>query len=636
MSGRQKRALYLIAGLTLLAGLTGLAVRLLPRPASADHPSDPAPPPGGPDPRRAYPGPYRNIHPDVRYVGDQACAECHPGIARQYASHPMGRSLVPAAQLADRQRYSADSNNPFFALGRRFEVVRQGDRVRHRQAVLDGAGATVVDLDQEVDWAIGSGAKGHSYLSERDGYLLQTAISWFTQKQRWDLSPGFPLSALAGRVVPASCLFCHANRMREHPEHPDRFVAPVFEGHAIGCERCHGPGELHVKGDLNHTIVNPARLPPLLRDAVCEQCHLEGEARVRRAERGLFDYRPGLPLHDFWAVLVEGRQSGEDAKAVNHVEQMVQSRCYRRPVGGLQLGCITCHDPHVHIGPAQRVPHYRAACLKCHHASKGQRACSFPLRQRRQTSPEDSCIACHMPRYTSSDIVHTASTDHRILRHPAQRPARTAALDGAHLVDFYRERFPGGDPQAERNRGLGLVRMLIAGMLPTERDGGRAVLLLESALAQYPKDAELRQSKTLLLGLLGRSSETVSAARQALAERPGDWRVLAQAALATQAERQAEQALTFWRQAVEINPVVADYQAGLIEALIRTGRVDEVPRRCRDLLRLDPFSVSGRQALVGSLLQQGKKAEARRQFEVIRRLKPPDLAQREEWFRQQR
>ena len=121
--------------------------------------------------------------------------------------------------------------------------------------------------------------------------------------------------------------------------------------HAIGCERCHGPGELHVRGDMEHTIVNPARLSPPLRDAVCEQCHLEGEARLLRAGRDLFDYRPGLPLADFWSVLVEARRSGEDAKAVNHVEQMYQSKCFQRPVGALQCGIAEHHLCRRHDAP---------------------------------------------------------------------------------------------------------------------------------------------------------------------------------------------------------------------------------------------------------------------------------------------
>jgi predicted CXXCH cytochrome family protein len=632
-TGRTSNSRYLLAGLVVLLGLGGLGAWLALRKSSPpEPPGDPSP---STDPRRTYAGPYRNIHPDVRYVGDARCVECHKDIVGSYAGHPMGQSLVPAEALARRQRYSADTHNPFTALGRHFEVRQKGKGFVHRQAVDDDAGGRVVELDQEIDWVIGSGKKGYSYLVERDGYLLQTAISWFTQKQRWDLSPGFAAPVLAGRVVPASCLFCHTNQVRQHPEHLDRFVAPVFEGLAIGCERCHGPGELHVRGDMDHTIVNPARLAPPLRDAVCEQCHLEGEVRITRSGRGLFDFRPGLPLHDFWAVLVESGTGGEDAKAVNHVEQMYQSRCFQRPVDGRKMGCTTCHDPHVAVPPDKRVSHYRAACLKCHAEAKGQRGCSVPAPRRRQTSPQDSCIDCHMPRYTSSDIVHTASTDHCIVRRPAPRSLEGKVLDGAKLVDFYRDRFPQGDPQAERNLGVGLGRMLSGGILSPQREGERVVHLLERALAEFPRDVELRRTKALTLGLLGRSSEALAVARQVLSDRPGDWQLLVQEALAAQAEGQLDQAADAWRKAVQINPCVADYQVSLLRLLIGRGKLDEVGLRARNLVRLDPFSVPGRQALVVSLLHQGKQAEARREFEVIRRLKPADLAKLEEWFRKQ-
>jgi predicted CXXCH cytochrome family protein len=614
-----------------------------------------------PDLRRTYAGPYGNIDPDVRYVGDAQCVGCHKDIARSYARHPMGRSLVPVADVLDQQRYAPDTNNPFTALSRRFQVDRQEERIWHRQTALDDAGKPVVDLAQVVHWVIGSGKKGYSYLTERDRYLLQTPISWYTQKQRWDLSPTFVPSALSGRLVSAACLFCHANRVRQDPEHPDRFVPPVFEGHAIGCERCHGPGELHARGDTDHAIVNPARLPPRLRDAVCEQCHLEGEARVLRSGRGLFDYRPGLPLAEFWAVLVEERQSGEDAKAVNHVEQMYQSKCFQNSVGTAKMGCITCHDPHVAVEPKDREAHYRAACLKCHdeetkseirnpksETTKGvvsdfgfrisdfRLVCSMPPEQRRQTSPHDSCIDCHMPRYTSTDIAHTASTDHRIKRRPqAAPPRRSNDVDRAQFVNFYRDRFPLGDPEAERTLGMGLVKLMSAGMLRPDRHGEQALLLLESALPRSPEDIELRASKVQLLLLLDRPAEALAEARLALSKRPGDWRMLAWAAGAARAVGQTDRAIDYWRRAVEINPTMPESQVGLLGLLLRTGQMDEARERCRKLLQLDPFNVSARQAWVGFLLQDGKSAEARREFDIIRRLRPADLAQREEWFRQQ-
>jgi hypothetical protein len=497
----------------------------------------------------------------------------------------------------------------------------------------------VLELAAEAQWVIGSGTKGYSYLTERDGYVLQTPISWFTQKQRWDLSPGFGAPILTGRVVSASCLFCHTNALREHPEHVDRFVPPVFEGHTIGCERCHGPGELHVQGDLDHTIVNPARLSPALRNAVCEQCHLEGEARVLRFGRGLFDYRPGMPLNDFWAVVIHEREPGEDAKAVNHVEQMYQSKCFQaRPSDSPDapsMGCITCHDPHVHVGEARRVTHYRAACLKCHDEAKGHHGCSLPRPQRLQTNPDDSCIACHMPRYSSSDIPHTASTDHRIPRKGDARPPRPFNHRGDQLVDFYRDRFPQSDPQAERNLALGMVKMFTAGLLRPERDGMRAIRLHELAVARYPQDAELRASKALVLASLRRNSEALSVARQAIEKRPGDWKLLALAANMAQAQGKRDEALDYWRRSVEINPLVPEHQESLIDLLLRMGQLDEARVFTDKLLRFDPFSVSGRQTRISLLLQQGKKAEAEKEFELIRLLRPPDLVQREEWFRKQ-
>ena len=50
---------------------------------------------------------------------------------------------------------------------------------------------------------------------------------------------------LSGRQVFGQCLFCHVNRANQVEGPLNRYRRPVFDGHAIGCQRCHGPGELH-------------------------------------------------------------------------------------------------------------------------------------------------------------------------------------------------------------------------------------------------------------------------------------------------------------------------------------------------------------------------------------------------------
>src|SRR5262249_23394321 len=157
-----------------------------------------------------------------------------------------------------------------------------GERLWHRQTRLDHDGQSIYTLEFEVQFAIGSGARGYSFLSDREGYLFQTPISWFSQKRIWGLSPGFEPLQFPGRPIGGECLYCHANRAHPRPNTINSFQTPIFDGHAIGCERCHGPGERHVqersnavavKGAMDYTIFNPSKknhkdqIEPALRDA---------------------------------------------------------------------------------------------------------------------------------------------------------------------------------------------------------------------------------------------------------------------------------------------------------------------------------------------------------------------------------
>src|SRR5262249_29247203 len=58
-----------------------------------------APPPA------AGASPYLNVVATVRYVGDGACATCHPKHAETYRRHPMGRSATTIAEFAPGQEY---------------------------------------------------------------------------------------------------------------------------------------------------------------------------------------------------------------------------------------------------------------------------------------------------------------------------------------------------------------------------------------------------------------------------------------------------------------------------------------------------------------------------------------------------
>jgi hypothetical protein len=536
-------------------------------------------------------------------------------------------------KVAAVQQYDEAHHNPFVVFGRQARIERAGDRVWHRLAALDDRAEQVVELALEAHFVLGSGSLGFSYLTEREGYLFQTPISWFSQKKIWEVSPGFGPDLLPGRKVRGGCLYCHANRARPRAGYEDRYESPVFDGHAIGCERCHGPGEAHVRErraalpvetERDYSIVQVGGLEPALREAVCEQCHLEGEVRFPRRGRGLYDYRPGMPLQDFWAVFVYA-QEGKDRKAVNHVEQMYQSKCFTAGKGDKRMGCISCHNPHDFVGAERRVAYYRGKCLQCHQ----ERGCSEPLPRRLRKSPEDSCIACHMPRRSATDIAHAATTDHRISR-SARGEAPGAGAAEVRIVDFYsRQRGPSGSADSQRDRGLALVRLMGQRKLSPAAHAEEAVNLLESALTRAPQDVASWEGKGLALLLAGRGNEALAAFQAVSRRMPRHENALALAAIVAEQQGDVRLALQYGRRVVEVNPYNPSYQRRLAKLLARTGALAEADRFIRTSLRLDPFSVDARELQVELLARAGNRAEAREAMDTLRRLRPPNLAQLE-------
>lgn len=590
-----------------------------------------------PDPRRSYTGPFVNVRPDVAYVGSSVCAECHVAETQSYRAHPMGRSLAPIRDFL--QEVPSGSENAGFALSSsQFRVEQKGDRLWHRQTRLDAAGQPIYTLQSEVQYVIGSGTRGYSFLSDRDGYLLQTAISWFSQKHVWGLSPGFSPSQFPGRPIAAECLFCHAHRVRPRSDTDNGYEQPIFAEHAIGCERCHGPGHRHVEerskvvpveGGIDYSIFNPSKekhkhqIEPVLRDAVCEQCHLSGEVRVLRRGRDLYDFRPGLPLQLFWSVLVRDHRSQGKQKAVNHVEQMHLSRCYQESSGAQKLECVSCHNPHDHVAAPRRVSYYRARCLRCHETH----ACALPREQRLVQSKEDSCIECHMPRYTASDIPHTAATDHRIVRRrDLQFQEKQASPRGERegneldaLQSFY-DAGKADDRELARDRAVALTRLIALGKGEPRLLARQVLDLLPESPTAYPDDVPAWEARGAALAVLGRNGEALTAFEKVLERTPGREYALRAAGRLAQEIKDLDKAVAYWRRAVDSNPQSADYHGNLALVLAERGNWVEAGEQCRLGLRLDPGNLDWRKLWVRCLRKQGERQAALTEMEQLRRL----------------
>src|SRR5262245_52388676 len=145
-----------IGTFALLAGAAGLTVLWYCRRPPTLPDAGPAP---AADPRLAAATEWPNVHPDVRYTGDESCAGCHATLTRSFRQHPMGRSLSPVAAASPIEKFDAAAHDPFDAGGLRYRVERRGDEMVHRASLLDGQGRVLTEQTAAVRYAVGSGQR---------------------------------------------------------------------------------------------------------------------------------------------------------------------------------------------------------------------------------------------------------------------------------------------------------------------------------------------------------------------------------------------------------------------------------------------------------------------------------------------
>ena len=509
------------------------------------------------------------------YVGSQTCAECHAEIADRYAGHPMASS---AWRVAQAPTVEDDSSASFQAPGRyRYKVERDAEQVTHVQQKLDRDGNVISELEEPVEYVVGSGQRGRSYFIRRGDVLFQSPITWYSHKQRWDLSPGFESRTWhSGRRIVDGCVQCHFGPVEfTQDRQADSYPKPTFLEENIGCERCHGPGGEHVAWHQSlaenkkgtDPIAKISSLNARQREAVCYQCHLQGVERITRYGRDDFDFRPGHELSDVWLILTLGESSVKNGvtDAVSQVQQMRSSQCFIQSEG--RLGCTSCHDPHGIPDAESRTEFYRQSCLNCH--ASGNSTCQKPENERRSITAEDSCIVCHMPALQTSDVPHTAQTDHRILRAPGE----AAAGESKNVFSFFDDAQK-RVPETATQRALGILMAQVA-----EREKDQ--LLAVEACQRLDSLADSHADDLLLLHHLGTAyqvqGKTYLAAdywRRCLDQNPKYEPSLMSLALLFHDQGDWSQAIPYFKKVLAFNEWNRDASGRYIHSLGRAGQLD--------------------------------------------------------------
>lgn len=389
-------------------------------------------------------------------------------------------------------------------------------------------------------WSIGSGKHGRSYAHQINDALFQSPLSWYSARKDWDLSPGYQddLQLNFFRPISADCLFCHSQGARPVKGTLNRYLDPPFESPTIGCTRCHGDPAMHLSQPERQNIVNPARLEQDRRDAICEQCHLSGVARIPNPGKDFSDFRPGMQLEEVFTVYVRDSPGDPNGlKVVSHSEQMARSRCFLE--SGRKMWCGTCHDPHRE--PEDKAVWYRQKCVACH-----DNATSAQHEKQKGTD----CANCHMPEVQSYDGGHTAFHDHWIRRKQVEPKP-----DSRTRLRAWRE-----PDQSVRNRNLGLAYISV-GSNSDSRLLGEGLRLLPAA----PSDGAVETARGFAFLRSGNIPQAVVSFRRAWAEKPQDSTRCLNLAAALLAAGNYAEAKEKAQRAIALEPLLEDAYALLAE-----------------------------------------------------------------------
>lgn len=333
--------------------------------------------------------PTKSSLPLSAFAGSAACIGCHKEEAGVQPSS-MVRAATPAADSrflppGTRARFDAHSLAYYLTAG--------------MTGGLSLTTSAAPSATQKIDWVMGDGVLGRTFLYHADGRWFQSDVTYYTTDHALDVTTGLshdPHSntGAVGQVLTAEetrrCFSCHT----VHATTSAGFN-PLHAEAGLGCEACHGPGQAHVSTaratgapspTLRSAIFNPAKLSPADSIDFCGSCHRTSSDA---------------------AIAMGGTTSVAAVRFQPY--RLQESKCWRATEDD-RLTCVACHNPHQALNRDPTA--YDRKCVSCHGAlpagspAEHVAAAVCP----RATS---RCTACHMPKVNVPSM-HGDFTDHDI------------------------------------------------------------------------------------------------------------------------------------------------------------------------------------------------------------------------------
>jgi hypothetical protein len=470
-------------------------------------------------------------------------------------------------------------------LNQYFQIFRRGGDYCESEYAVGEEGKELFRHTEKISYAMGTGENGVGYMVQRGDFIFQAPLAFYARAKSWELSPGFEANDFGfGRAVTDGCISCHAGFPQPVADPKGLFRNPPFRELGIGCENCHGPGQLHVEermkggritGEVDSSIVNPARLSPWLALNICMYCHEQGDARVLNPGKNFADFRPGIPLANTLTIFISLNHPPEEKQTfLGYYSEMKASKCYYMSQG--QLTCLTCHNPHRQLAGCEVSDEYRKKCLACH----TDQSCKLPLPTRLQKETLDRCVKCHMAKQPAQLFAHTVITDHHISAKPGEPYPDSefvpSSPDAPDLVCL--------NPAEGEGRSIPLPTLLAA----------YRQLLMDRA----DPVSELNYSK-----LLDKAAKTDPDNIEVL-------RGLAKRGLSKGTPEGFEDALPYLQRMVGLGLATPSDEFALGELLASMGEITEGLSLLQKASPLDPYNPLGYESLAISFWVAGKKDEA--------------------------
>lgn len=339
----------------------------------------------------------------IAYVADQRCLDCHAAQAELWhnSHHALAmQEATPATVLGDFN----DATFTAFGVTTRFSK-------KDGTYWINTQGAEGANADFVVKYTFGVDPLQQYLVAMPNGRFQAFSVAWDVVQERWfhlypdeEILANDPLHWTRRHFTwNSSCAECHSTDLHLNYDAAAGHYTTQWAEINVGCQACHGPGELHVQwaenGDQSAEsakgliVEYPAMTAEQLTES-CAPCH------ARRHPISADD-RPGEPFLDHFMpeLLAEGRYypDGQILDEVFVYGSFLQSKMAQQGVR-----CTDCHEPH---GLTLRAEG-NALCVQCHNLNPpterfaGLRAKAYASAEHHFHEPGTAgaqCVDCHMP-----------------------------------------------------------------------------------------------------------------------------------------------------------------------------------------------------------------------------------------------